>query len=148
MKEIDVEKVRSAILSLQANGKHEFASIVWDLLDNYVSQKLRPTVRRQDGVQTAHDHVKAAKEIVRSLRGASSSSAFANAPLCQISRYNPSEAHCENTAIGSLNAHDNSSSWLACGKHGELYGSSCEDRVDWVQTFFGDENSAAGERSE
>lgn len=140
MKEIDVEKVRAAILSLQANGKHEFASVVWDLLDNYVSQKPRPIVMRQDGVQLAHDHVKAAKEIVRSLRGAS---ALASAPLCQISRYNPSEAHCENPAIGSLNAHDNSSSWLACGKHGELYGSSCEDRVDWVQTFFGDENTAA-----
>jgi hypothetical protein len=143
MKEIDVEKVRSAILSLQANGKHEFASIVWDLLDNYVSQKPRPIVMRQDGVQAAHDHVKAAKEIVRSLRGAS---AFANAPLCQISRFNAAEQHCESLAAGSLNAHANNQSWMVCAKHGEMYDDDREDSpyaVDWVQTFFGDENSAA-----
>jgi hypothetical protein len=137
MKEIDVEKVRAAILSLQSNGKTEYASVVWDLLDNYVSQKPKPIVMRQDGINAAHDHVKAAKAIVKSLRGAS---AFSGLPFCRAHEYDSvNVGDCNEYAIGTLNTEK--FSYPMCRSHGEGYDDSAHG-ADWVQTFFGDENSA------
>ena len=126
MKEIDVEKVRSAILSLQANGKHEFASIVWDLLDNYVSQKPQPIEFLRQSVEDRAER-----------RGAS---AFAGLPKCQVTRYMGGVPRCTDPAVGHLNT-QKGNSYLMCAAHGKAM--DLTDGADWVQTFFGDENTAA-----
>jgi hypothetical protein len=134
MKEIDIEKVRSAILSLQSNGKHELATVVWDLLDNYVSTPPQPIV------------FPATPPAITFPPGARGASAWSGLPKCQVSRFNAAEQHCPRHAVGVLNAHANNKSWKVCAEHGEKYDGDREGSpyaVDWVQTFFGDENSAA-----
>lgn len=136
-KSVDIEKVRAAILSLQSNMKAEYAQEVWNLLDWYVSQPAQPIVF------PATPPAITFPPGVRSARGAS---AWDHLPKCQISRFNAAEQHCPRHAVGALNAHANNKSWKVCAEHGEKYDGDNPDSpyaVDWVQTFFGDENSAA-----
>lgn len=154
-KDVDIDKVRAAILSLQSNMKAEYAQEVWNLLDWYVSQPAQPivfhptTTALEDALAGGFgpvspvyvDKVLAKARTERASRGAS---AWDHLPKCQVSRYNPAESHCPNAATGALNAHTNDKSWKVCATHGELYGSAnSEHAVDWIQLFFGDENSTA-----
>lgn len=130
MKEISIEKVRAAILNLQSNGKTEYAQVVWDLLDNYVSQPARPIVMRQDGPQFT-------KPIAK--RGASAWSGTLTG--CAVSAFHTAAQPCEHPAWGYLAMVDGSNSYPMCCEHGEMF--NRPGYADWVQTFFGDENSAA-----
>ena len=130
MKSVDASKVRSAILYLEGSGSKEFAQVVWDLLDAYhrvsVATPPRPAVLRQDGPQVE----RAPK--------------FPGYPTCKARNWNSRLGTCASPVAGYVVAVSGvhmQSSVPVCKFHGERI--SSEDAVDWVQTFFGDEDTAA-----
>jgi len=124
MKDIDVQKIRTAILTLQNSGAKESAQAVWDLLDNYVAQKPKPLVMRQ--------------AVAKSWMSARGASAAANAPMCEAERWNYSTPDCYKMGIGHMVNQDTGLSVLMCQEHSMEFS---REGADWVQTFFGDENS-------
>lgn len=151
MEKIDTKKVRTAIAGLQSAGQQESAQIVWDLLDAYLQMCVqaapRPIVnsaadectdpREENGCPWEdHEHVKAAKEIVKSLRGASAQDGL---PKCAVAECVGGDA-CTAPAIGHLVQVKTGRSYPMCDTHGGNLNSP--GYADWVQTFFGDEDSA------
>lgn len=121
MKAVDVQKVRTAILYLQSAGAKESAQAVWDLLDDYVSQRPNPLV-------------------MKSYTTARGASAAANAPMCEVDRWNFSTPDCYRMGIGTMVNTGSDLSVLMCRQHAAEFE---RDGAQFTQTFFGDENSAA-----
>lgn len=162
--EVPIFKIRRAIGFLQRSGENDYASAVWDLLDNYIA--VNPEVL----------NVKYATEtkinLDRPSVSTSPSDSFGNfgdpiqdvtavgtpepgwgahakdrpkAPTsgCAASSFHPGMADCPNLASGYLVRVNTKSklndSYPMCRNHGEMF--EREKYVEWVQTFFGDEET-------
>ena len=144
MKEIKVENVRSAIFYLQSAGAKESAQVVWDLLDQYLTQRPKPIVLRQDGPMIpgkTFDGLRAVFDTT-SLRSKTPHRGASSLPFCRAHEYDSvNVGDCNEYAVGVLNTPKLGKSYLMCASHGNQY-DDCGNGADWVQTFFGDENSA------
>lgn len=110
-KEINIEKVRGAILFLQSSGVTDDAQEIWNLLDWYVSQSTQPLA---------------------------TVGATGSLPRCRVTDYRGGAIPCTTPAIGHLIRRRENSSYPMCREHGESLEFKVD--ADWVQTFFDDED--------
>jgi hypothetical protein len=138
MKAVDIQKVRTAILSLQNSGAKESAQAVWDLLDNYISQRPQPiTFRRGETGEGLKSWLTTLQASAEASRGASAASAF---PKCRVTHWDSETPLCSRPAYGHMTNEDGISVSV-CLTHGHYFDG--RNGGEFVQTFFGDENSAA-----